>query len=79
MMDEITAKELADEAAYAADIKTNCVRNGCGDSLPGTWAHFRVFGNWCQSCSGEMTRRAEKGGGFRPKMFHGNQYTVQKR
>jgi hypothetical protein len=78
MIDPITAAELADASAYAANIKAKCVRNGCGEKLPGTWEHFRVFGNWCASCSGEMARRAERSTGGRHRMFRGNQYTVRK-
>lgn len=48
--------EMADASLYQQNFKPRCVR--CSLKIDATWEHYRVLGNYCQTCSTELGRRA---------------------
>lgn len=35
---------------YRKNIRKYCVTSGCAHKLPGTWEHYKKYGNYCIYC-----------------------------
>lgn len=42
---------------YKDKIKTTCRADKCWNDLPGTYEHYEMYGNWCQSCNSKLRAR----------------------